>query len=850
MEENSIDVPSPMAEKSLVGWPGKSSTDGKHYPAVCHMLDVAAVAEVLVEQSSHRSHVKQAIVLLTALHDIGKISDSFRKAIEGTSTGQERRHWELSECLLHLSDDLLGQQLGNDPRQRAKLYAATAGHHGKPPTVGMDKIKHMERLVGNEAVEDSGWFIQCCCKIWPNSSLDGLSKKDVSALSWWLPGFVSVCDWIGSNTAWFHLDKFSDDISTHLIASREKARHAVEEAGLVPGALRQSRLFAGYALRPMQQQALDIAIPNGPVLAIIEDETGAGKTEAAFLLAQRMLEAGKGKGIYFALPTMATSNAMYKRARETVGDLFVRPSLTLAHGRANLNIDFSDVKGSWFGDDDKYSDRANVTCAPWLADSRRKALLAQVGVGTIDQALLAALPTKHNCMRLWGLSRSILIVDEVHELGNPYMEEELKSLLRAHAMQGGSAILLSATLPLRLRQKMADAFEEGAGRQSSALTDASYPALHIAGGESRKVNSAANPRGDVRVERVANIQSAATLLVDAAARGAACVWVRNSVDEAIAAKALLEEQGAAPILFHARFAYGDRQQIEMKVLETFGRNRAARSGQILVATQVVESSLDLDFDVMVSDLAPMAALIQRAGRLWRHMDERPATTRPVPEPVLHLLSPDPSDVTSSRWLKDILGKGEFVYNPAEQWRTANCLFKKGKIAAPRDLRALVEVVHGADVEDVPTALEKAEQEAMGKIAATRNLGQMNVIDFFKDYRSGGSGHDDVDYPTRLGPLQRTLMLVKRENGKLKLWWGEGAEGEMLSEVTASQHKLDKFAIPQAGEESSELQVLKSDWPEWKKRSVTVVEVGYNGRAANGLRYDRSAGLLFHNQNDE
>ena len=226
----------------------------------------------------------------------------------------------------------------------------------------------------------------------------------------------------------------------------------------------------------MQEACSAVALRDGPMLAVIEDETGAGKTEAALILAQRMMAAGKGRGLFFALPTMATADAMFLRNRDCIAGMFDRgPSLTLAHGRAGLSVGFRDLIGR---------ERANPDepgCSDWLAEDRRRALLADVGVGTIDQALLAVLPTRHSCLRLYGLSSKILIVDEVYEMGDPYLQELLVTLLRIHAAMGGSAILLTATLPLGLRARLVAAFEEGAGRETSPSTDRAYPALTVAG---------------------------------------------------------------------------------------------------------------------------------------------------------------------------------------------------------------------------------------------------------------------------------------------------------------------------------------------------------------------------------
>ena len=184
-----------------------------------------------------------------------------------------------------------------------------------------------------------------------------------------------------------------------------------------------------------------------------------------------MLLAGKGRGFYVALPTMATADAMFARLREVVGTMFTAPpSLTLAHGRAALSREFREFRAHTALREDE------PACTDWLADNRRRALLATVGVGTIDQALLAVLKARHATLRLFGLSSKILIVDEVHEVGEPYILELLATLLRAHRKAGGSAILLTATLPTSYRGRLVEAWGE------TPPDGIAYPVLTVAGG--------------------------------------------------------------------------------------------------------------------------------------------------------------------------------------------------------------------------------------------------------------------------------------------------------------------------------------------------------------------------------
>ena len=830
-----------MLPQSWIGrWPGKSPAEpgGRCQPAVWHMLDVAAVAERLVAPFGLPAPRAQATVLLVALHDLGKIGAQFRGMILDGLAQQGGNHWQVTEAQLRHHDARLAPIFAIPDRPRFALYAATAGHHGRPPDADQPGWARMVNYAGAEAVADAGAAIDALAALWPEASLADLSREDAYRLSWWLPGLVAAADWIGSNALWFPPTEADLSLTDYLDLARSRAGTAVVAAGLASPAVSGSRLFS-FALRPMQEACAAIPLRDGPMLALIEDETGAGKTEAALILAQRMMIAGKARGIFFALPTMATADAMFARACDVVGALFTAgPSLTLAHGRAGLSVPFRELRGA---------DRANPDepgCSDWLAASRRRALLADVGIGTIDQALLGVLPTKHACLRLFGLSSKILIVDEVHEMGDPYLEELLAALLHAHAALGGSAILLTATLPLRLRARLVGAFETGAGRTSVAPTDDAYPALTVAGGAARTdLPRQTGPRGPVRVERLSGPEAAVELLAARAGQGAACVWVRNAVDEAIAAVRALRAKGVPADLFHARFALSDRKRHEAAALGRFGKAGTGRAGRVLVATQVVESSLDLDFDVMVSDLAPMAALIQRAGRLWRHMDLRPAASRPVPAPVLSVVAPDPGAVQDARWLTAALGAGAHVYDLPLQWRTARVLFDAGWIEAPGNLRALIEAAHG-EVLDLPEALSAAEMRALGEAHARRAQGARNAVAFAAGFRAGAGGWEDTEYPTRLGEEMRVLVLARKEGGRLAPWAADetDAEGVQLSEVQAASRRLAALDLP--GQADPAITAYTAGWPDWRREAVTVCPVDLDGTICAGLRYEADTGLLF------
>lgn len=827
----------------IAHWPGKSASEpgGVCHPALLHMLDVAAVAEQLIRPFCVAPALRDALVLLISFHDIGKISDSFRSMIMD-GVAQPFRHWQLSEALLYVNDAAIDSYIGGTWRQRQALYASVAGHHGQPSDLALGGRPGLPAVTPDMratiAAIGTGKYsaaqtIEAFCQLWPRASLSDLAPGlPTTALTWWLPGLCAAADWIGSNTTWFKPIGSCDDLDEYLAYARETALLAVTEAGLA-GAVSKPALIFDFALRPMQAACADIPLPDGPALALIEDETGAGKTEAALLLAHRMLLAGKGRGLYFALPTMATSDAMFARACTIVGRMMENPTLTLAHGRAGVSQSFRDLIDSAQSGEDA------ATCTEWLQDSRRRALLADIGIGTIDQALLSVLPVKHQTLRHFGLSSKVLIVDEVHEMGEPYIGQELLRLLQMHRAAGGSAILLTATLPLDLRARLLSIYD---GQND----DPAYPALTIAGGRAvTKFATDARPvKGPVQVARLESAEAAVDLLLDAARAGAACVWIRNSVDDAITGVSALAARGISACLLHARYALCDRKRIEAEVLARAGKDGTDRAGFVLVGTQVLEASLDLDFDVMVSDIAPIAALIQRAGRLWRHMDRRPAASRPVPRPVLHILSPDPAIVTDDKWLHGTLGSGAYVYALAEIWRSARAIFQAGQISAPHGLRALIEAVHGHDACDVPEPLQAADLRATGEAAAAGTLALHNLVQLEHGFREAGRGVSDMTYPTRLGEEARVLVLARMVDGSLCPWAGGygSAADWTLSEVSARRKRLDRLPLPDQSHPA--IRAITSDWPDWRRADVRVCPVAEDGKICTGLKYGADAGLIF------
>lgn len=251
-----------MVSSYISNWPGKSARDGQlEHPAVYHMIDVAAVAEVLLAPHNLSQDRKAALVLLVCLHDLGKVGDSFRSMIrDGVSQGV--RHWELTEIWLQY-DTALRNRLGANDHVWRELVAAIAGHHGQPSVRDEKYFATYRAAAGIEAARDAPEIAADLNALWPHASLAGMKRAEAQRLSWWLSGLTVAADWVGSNPDWFPAQPPDMSLPDYLEHSRIKAKHAVKEARLLPARLQDGELF-DFDLRPMQIAAQDIPCGDEP----------------------------------------------------------------------------------------------------------------------------------------------------------------------------------------------------------------------------------------------------------------------------------------------------------------------------------------------------------------------------------------------------------------------------------------------------------------------------------------------------------------------------------------------------------------------------------------------------------
>lgn len=891
---------------------GKARPEGdggpQWHPVAFHLLDVAAVAgELLTIRSATRARAARLlgfdeaaaarfIVALAGLHDIGKFARPFQAKCP--------EHWPACLGVLnpakippspHTRDGLLfwdghlRQRLGGygwlDNPVHWPLIRAVFGHHGKPVDETPGQLGWLFGEKGLRAAQDCATAILGLVDPFPPGRAD-VNDERARRASWWLAGFMTLADWIGSNSTWFPYADPSAELTPYYETARLQAREAVICAGLTAPISAKAMSFVSLTSReaptPAQRWTESAALPDGPILVMIEDVTGAGKTEAAQMLVHRLLAAGRASGAYWAMPTQATANAMYERQEGAIARLFERdsrPSLVLTHGQARLNERFQATvvragrpQASFGTDDDDLT--ASAACAAFLADDRRASLLADVGAGTIDQAFLGVLASKFNTLRLVGLAEKVLILDEAHAY-DAYMGIEAATLLRFQAALGGHAIVLSATLPKVRREELARAWREGvtSGQRPTRIAwgvpasvepplvacDA-YPLATVVSKEAlveTPIDAAPQAYRSVGVRLIHDLALAAAAIIDAQRVGSAVAWVRNTVDDCLMAADHLQSLGLEPIVFHARFAQCDRQRRERAVLDWFGpkAQRSDRAGKVLVATQVIEQSLDLDFDLLVSDLAPMDLLIQRAGRLWRHAArdfERPSGVKRE----LFVLSPPPVDDPDQRWLAGFRGTAAVYSNPGVLWLTTRLLAERGEIRSPDDIRDLVEGAYR--LEDVPRGLESATVRAEADGNADAATANFSVLQLDRGYSGSAQAWEhDARVLTRLGEPQTILRLARvDESGILYPWhdWKDPRTAWALSEVKVSTRRVPLSVEPE-GQFRKAVSLAKNQWGRFEQEiPILPLQRGATGEWAgclvksNGktvdMMYTEERGLAF------
>jgi CRISPR-associated endonuclease/helicase Cas3 len=715
------------------------------HPLIDHCADVAACVVVLLgwrpgrfaptlmnqrlARLAQRNHLDLVTVLrlgvLAALHDIGKFNHGFQAKMQG-----DRTRWagHVSEVVPLITEGGPGIQapfltalawsdLASwflDPETGEGFLSAVVSHHGRPaegdlggfrPTLwssrpDRDPLHGIAELVA----ATRRWFPEAWNELAPSIPAEpGFMHA--------FAGLVQLADWLGSDTDHFTYSKGGD----RWAFAHETAAAAIDGIGLDTIAMRSgllrlpvfADLFPECTPRPMQEAVGSLPLPDtSGSVTLIEDETGAGKTEAALLHFARLFQAGLVDGLYFALPTRTAAVQLHRRVSAMIARYVPSMAVVLA---VPGYLRVGDLEGRRLpAFTVQWSDQQRDP-ARWAAEHPKRYLAAACAVGTIDQVLLSALTVDHSHLRATCLLRHLLVVDEVHA-SDEYMSGLLRAVLKRHRTAGGHALLLSATLGSAAAASLMEWPVRPTLAQASEMA---YPLLSSTGQQKRTEVAALGMKPPVAIDRLASAiddpPRIARLALEAARQGARVLVLRNTVSGCLAVQDALEQQSGGQHLWragvdatvatvhHARFAREDREHLDRSIELAFGRDAVREGGLVCCATQTVQQSLDLDADLLITDLCPMDILLQRIGRLHRHQrTDRPAG---FTEPRCIVLLPDqqPADLLTPGGKPRVRhGLGTVYQDLAIIAATWTELDAHPRMRIPADNRSLVEATTHPD----------------------------------------------------------------------------------------------------------------------------------------------------------
>jgi CRISPR-associated endonuclease/helicase Cas3 len=627
--------------------------------------------------------------LIAAAHDVGKISPSF----------QEKIHHNI------------GKTLGlMDPNQDKN----NGGHSAVSQSTVNKCSRYIPEILGRHHGYNSQGVNLPSSEIyggpaWQEQRMDLLDtlKKDLNVdwpivssalISDVIAGLTTVADWIGSGPLFDTADKSGYPVQELF---KKYIPEAVDQVGFVTPCVRKGLNFRDiFDFNPYPVQTKFVESTNTHGAYVLEAPMGIGKTEAALYAAYKALENGLATGIYFALPTQLTSDKVYDRMNQFLSKILEEKDpnrrLLLLHGSAWL-------RDTELGEDGEPGHS-------WFNSSKR-GLLAPFAVGTIDQALMAVMNVKHGFVRTFGLAGKVVILDEVHSYDS-YTGTILKELVSSLRELYCTVIILSATLTDKQRHSIVGV---SFGNVDPEKNISDYPliARYPKDGEAQECDAERLEDLHVSICITGDDEKAVDEVLLRVERGEQILWIENTVNEAqqryryLAAKGREMELDCG--LLHSRFLKEDRQKNEDKWVGLFGKtgwDSRQENGRILVGTQVLEQSLDIDADFLVTRLCPTDMLYQRLGRLWRHREND--SIRPG-EAVREawILSPSLNDAIEHQ---DSLGRSARVYSPYVLCRTLEVWRDVSAVKLPGEIRPLLEVTYRERPEEGNMARYKRELE--------------------------------------------------------------------------------------------------------------------------------------------
>lgn len=745
-------------------------------PLWMHLRDTAGVMKKIIDKwlpiSSLRStgiteeELTKVALFLAYMHDLGKANSYFQSIITKNLPEKrlelEAKGFVINDVYLnsgktphaYVSEEIFRFLLKDkSTKEKIESYASVLGaHHGKPKndeyyfgTIKVDYLRDYEiNIFGKEGEDEhKKWIdvwndiLEDACELCEINKFDDLPLISIQAQTI-LSGLLIMADWMASNQFYFKLIQLNERYNIDKYENRiTKAWNLFEfperwqsEINYLDENIFKERF--GFFSNEVQKTFIDIVnnVEN-PGLFILEAQMGVGKTEAALAAAEVLACHCGASGIFFGLPTQATSNGLFPRliewAKMVSEDTY--NSIVLAHGSANLNEEYQ--KYNFVGNATVNEDAINegLEIHPWF-QGNKKSLLADFVVGTVDQFLLAALKRKHFMLRHLGLAGKVVVIDECHAY-DTYMNEYMLASLRWMGAYGVPVIMLSATLPKDRRQQFICEYSKHyiksffGKKQKVVIEDENwkesdkYPLFTWTDGLyiKQKYLTLKTQSKVVKISYERSIDDMLMKIHDKTQEdGCACI-IANTVGQAqeIYLRAQEKMKGYNIILYHAQFVVSDRLKKEEELLRRLGKSSTNRTRKktILIGTQVLEQSLDYDADILVTQLCPIDLLLQRMGRLHRHErnGNNPEKKRPAqlkePEIIILLNGEDEEFDTGSKKIY-----GNFLLKRTMKELSNN----ENKVVLPMDISRMVQRVYdiGKSYNDEEVDREEYERELQDK----------------------------------------------------------------------------------------------------------------------------------------
>lgn len=787
--------------KEVIGW----------HPLTDHCADVAACAEALLGLPTWRRRLarfrgcedlddvtRARLTVIAALHDLGKFNVGFQakgRSDLGATAGHVKEGIAAIDAAMLPSVEPLGEWgIGT-----TGLLISAICHHGRPYSCA--SAGPCERALWTRRAEldpvDGVATLVAACRAWfpiafePNAAV----FPEHAGFEHAFAGLVMLADWIGSDNHVFTYSQ-SDD-SDRLRFARRKAKEFFGDSWLDITDARRSEgaetdtyvRIASSEFHPRPAQMAMLELPNDcdGAITILEAETGSGKTEAALARFITLFSAGAVDGLYFALPTRTAATQMYERVLTAAQHAFTSSPPVVLAVPGYLRVDGSEGKPLpafrvLWPDENRFRYRA------WAGEGPKRYLAGCIAVGTIDQVLLSSLRVGHAHLRATALLRQLLVVDEVHA-SDAYMTRILEEVLARHRRAGGQALLLSATLGAETRARLLRPREPSSMPTLDEAVNAPYPLLSHRGerelawpvaqdGEQREISVDSAPWLEDAAAVAANA-------LDAAKAGAKVLVVKNTVADCVETQRAIEALAAArcatallfacegvPAPHHARFARVDRMALDRALEAHIGKVRSSQ-GCVVIATQTVQQSLDLDADFLLTDLCPMDVLLQRSGRLHRHSRPRPREFESARVTVILPVNRDLGVLLSRE------GKASHHHGLGTVYDDLRVLEATWRLIEeypswriPEMSRLLVErSVHSSALNGVATSggagWEAHAQRTIGTQRGETRQADLNIVDWTTPY-SETTFSDDERIPTRLGEGDRRVRFAQPFVGPFKL----------------------------------------------------------------------------------